>query len=665
MWQMAELSLCCVVLCLMWTGAAGSIACDAGMSPEYVEHVEVSINDNEALCQPHISGIYRKTQQVLNGRPTYSKQKGEDFDEYHIYYVDTYWGVSFREMGGVGVRAYIHSSLATVPSGNWNVGCLGNAQLSSLIFRLYDEFESCTQCPAGKFKEMAGNTECEVCPTGQFNDMAGITECEACPAPQTTAGEGSTSASDCLCVAGSLAVFVDIASVSGGGQCQSTLDGQFTKNEAQYNGRPSYSSPGGVLHIYYIYNNNHLWLISRSMGSTMAMALSNSASTTVPLSNWDVRCGTGTGWTSSAVAIRLHTDFDACETCPTGTFLAIPGDAACKSCPGGQTTAAEGTTSAQDCMCAAGSSPAYVEQAVVSGGNPCQGPINGVYTRNDALYNARPTYSKPGPGARHIYYVFRPSTQRYLWVISPSIGAVVFNAICQTNSTMVPLQNWQVACVSGQGFVDSTVAISVQTPFDTCAQCATGTFKDMLENTECERCPAGETTASEGSTSAQDCLCAPGFSPAYVEQAVVSGGNPCQGPINGVCTRNNALYNARPTYSKPGPGARHIYYVFRPSTQRYLWVISPSIGAVVFNAICQTNSTMVPLQNWQVACVSGQGFVDSTVAISVQNTIDTCEQCPTGKFSNSLNALCAECPAHSTTAAPASASASHCLCNVG
>jgi len=526
--------------------SASDRVCNAGKSPHVVEYVEISMNESEVLCIPHVSGIYTKNQQVLNGRPTYTKPEGVDFSDYHVYYLDGYWAISSPDIGSFNIRAHSTNMSATVPLGNWQVVCSGNMQISSMAFRLYDEFESCIQCPLGKFKEMPGNTECE-----------------ACPAPQTTAAEGSASPSDCSCAAGSSSVateHVELSNVES--VCQAFISGIYTKNELIMNNRATYTKPASANAVArHIYHVNAYWRLSSTMGANSVNAYQPGASGTLPLANWKVHCKTPSSsqFQDSSMVFRLYDVYSACEQCPVGKIKDTVGFAACESCPADQTTAGEGSARAQDCICDAGFSPGHDEGGVA------------------------------------------------------------------------------------------------------CAQCPAGTFKGAVGGAACETCPINQTTAAEGSTSPRNCLCAPGFSSQHVDIVKISGGEPCQSSINGLYAQTPAMFNDKPTYAKTVWVNSTCLYIFFVANY---WAVATSIGDVSGRAHVQTTTTSptVPMGNWNVLC--GASFQNSSIVISL-HAAPACEQCPTGKFSNSLNATCAECPARSTTAAPASTSAGHCLCNAG
>jgi len=302
------------------------------------------------------------------------------------------------------------------------------------------------------------------------------------------------------------------------------------------------------------------------------------------------------------------------------------------------------TSGGDNCACDAGffspdGGPEYVQ---VSGAATCQPYLDGIYAKNANALDGRPTYTKAERQfadtvhmlpATHIFFVQSLNS----WYFGPAMAvgqqSPTPEARFEGDLQAVPLENWDHWCNNSVTWEPSQIVLSVF-PVYSCEQCPAGKFKEMAGNIECEVCPAtqttageggpgNQTTAGEGSTSVQNCSCAPGLSPTYVEQAVVSGQDDCQVASHGVYTRNGALYNARPTYSKYGP-PRHIYYVLRPSYDRYLWVISDTIGNILFNAISLSNSTTVPLQNWRVSC--GNGFVESNVGISVQTRVDMCAQ---------------------------------------
>ena len=145
------LRLCCAVLCLMGTGAAGSIVCGAGESPEYVEHVELS--NVELSCQAHLNGVYRENAQIIDERPTYTKPGTAGSANRHIYHLNGEWLLS-PVMGSTAIDAFKQSDSLTVPVDLWSVSCDTIFQGSAMIFCLYDNFGACEQCSAGKFKGM-------------------------------------------------------------------------------------------------------------------------------------------------------------------------------------------------------------------------------------------------------------------------------------------------------------------------------------------------------------------------------------------------------------------------------------------------------------------------------------------------------------------------------
>lgn len=81
----------------------------------------------------------------------------------------------------------------------------------------------CEACPAGQQQPAAGANDCEACPTGTskrvasvescvpcasgfYQDEEGTTSCKRCPEKTTTLLQGAATASDCVCMAGTIDV---------------------------------------------------------------------------------------------------------------------------------------------------------------------------------------------------------------------------------------------------------------------------------------------------------------------------------------------------------------------------------------------------------------------------------------------------------------------------
>ena len=192
---------------------------------------------------------------------------------------------------------------------------------------------------------------------------------------------------------------------------------------------------------------------------------------------------------------------DACIPCEIGTYLDVKGGTACKNCPSTSTTLGTGTVHLSSCQC----SPGY------TGFPSCRPCATGQFASQSGVC---------------------VDCVQGFYASTPTDSCIK----CPHNSTTSVTKSTHISdckCLAGFEYVDGS-----------CQACSAGKFKNILDNTLCESCPAGyfseeassecskcppdfySSSASSGCaacvgnsstggldarTSYNDCMCLPGF----------------------------------------------------------------------------------------------------------------------------------------------------------
>ena len=166
----------------------------------------------------------------------------------------------------------------------------------------------------------SGGVRQDACPVGRYADADGTTECTSCGSQETTADSGSTSSTDCVCVAGYYL---------SGGSC--TQCGVGSYKSAIGDGGCTTASSG-----YYTVDSSNNALSSPYKGAVGVKQADK---------GYYVVDSSGTATNSGGVRQ---------DACPVGRYADADGTTECTSCGSQETTADSGSTSSTDCVCVAG-----------------------------------------------------------------------------------------------------------------------------------------------------------------------------------------------------------------------------------------------------------------------------------------------------------------------
>eukprot|EP00960_Hanusia_phi_P058918 764017-Hanusia_phi.AAC.1 len=284
----------------------------------------------------------------------------------------------------------------------------------------------CMQCSPGYFSDSQASTACRTCPSGTFAASHGSTSCSWCPSGRTSEA-GSTSPSDCECLAGHTEVNGTCMAcppgtykpVSGNGPC-SMCPSNFTSTAGSQqvsdchcdysrqscsNCRAGYYQNGTqcVPCPPHSASQPGSWLMSQCWCIEGYQSLSKTGCSACPTGTYKPTAGneacktcthnttTTAAGQSSCVCTPGYRDESAsgkCAACPSGTYAASYGATACQSCPP-YSTSDPGSPSAASCRC----KPGYL--STPSGCTPCpaatyQNPSTGECTACPARHLSSP-----------------------------------------------------------------------------------------------------------------------------------------------------------------------------------------------------------------------------------------------------------------------------------
>ena len=196
----------------------------------------------------------------------------------------------------------------------------------------------CSNCPAGKYQDVAGSASCKDCPPGQYQNLTGQSSCQTCPSGKTSSG-GATSADACTCVANTYGTSCTpcptanvVACTASGFTCQTGY----------------YSNAGAC---------------TACPANTVSCTSATSFTCAAGFSNTGTACQTcppgyacpGTTNTICPTGKYSPGGLATCSNCPPTTFAALTGRSNCTSCPSNSTCfpggAAENQTGLTSFLC--------------------------------------------------------------------------------------------------------------------------------------------------------------------------------------------------------------------------------------------------------------------------------------------------------------------------
>ena len=250
----------------------------------------------------------------------------------------------------------------------------------------------CTDCAAGTYQDLAGQTSCKDCAAGTYQDLTGQTSCTDCAAGTYSTTVGATSASVCTdCAAGT---YQDL---TGQTSCTACAAGKYQKLDYYYY-KPtqdfaSTESDPGWLTMEECEEYANL-VGSRYRVSNYASRVFGCYSMGYNRRDAGVKCDTSK---STTTCIRLNrtatvkTSVDACTDCAAGTYQDLAGQTSCTACVAGTYQDLTGQTSCTDCAAGTYSTTVGATSASVctecsihqtsdAGATTCNGP----YTLTEA-----------------------------------------------------------------------------------------------------------------------------------------------------------------------------------------------------------------------------------------------------------------------------------------
>lgn len=508
--------------------------------------------------------------------------------------------------------------------------------------------ETCVACDAGSFQPLAlGGDTCELCPVNTFS-AAGSSACTACH-DSSVAAAGSKSVDDCLCVAGS--EFFNISERISQVECYMCDPGYF---KAAVGNQPCSGCPSGT---YAPDSNSTACLLCpantyvhnddpENDGYTSCFACpANSLSDPGTVSVYDCSCVEGFFWTEASCSQYGNVKFIdgscvPCVSCPLGYFKnsthaasQSSSDDMCHACPVGQTTLSIGSTSEDSCYVCPANHYVHANRSCV----PC--PANAVSAAGSFL----PSSCLCQYGFSSLDAVMTENSQCLACVA----GKYKFEdgnqpcAACPAGkrSVSVAEKETMLPIIIGNMWVDSYGV----TEAGSCVECEANTYG---LNATCLPCP-NFTVASSGSTSLEDCKCAPGYS------AVPAGCHACA-PGSFKLEFGNHVCEACPL---------HTYAQNSAST---------------YCMSCTQHSKTLELGSaQQEACVCNAGFygpdggpcaacTPGTFSLGAQAECSTCggtHYLPV--TSHGTEDSCQACPTNSSVREPPGSGVASCVCQAG
>ena len=570
-------------------------------------------------------------------------------------------------------------------------------------------FPWCSDCPTGSYSVDVGATVCTLCGSGKFQNKSGSTSCVQCPPGRDTWSllnglgvrkQGSVLISDCKCNSG--------YSSNDAKSCIDCMPGLYRESSVsfscvaceigKYSSAPAAVSSAtckqcflGSTTISTGANNSDLcicnagWYQSQSglclqcspgnyksmvgpqmcvqcgagkyqlyPGSTSCTLCPENSISFVVANNDPSSCYCKAGYESKAgicAACNVGkykvtiSNTEQCKVCPLGTYTILAGSTvpeSCVSCPNntvpfalidsvsgiytGQTCTCQESfyRADQDCqLCPIGT---YKDK---TGDDPCI-PCGVDYYGTESGSNS-PSQCQPCPEGT--------------WTEGNLVNALASSCVCKPGFSSDGSSSKCTSCISG-----SYKNLSGSEP---CNLCPLGTysFSTRAGISACSRCPPNSVTLSEGQSSRNGCLCAPGFTG--------WNGGPCM-----PCEVGDYKDSVGSDGCMPCP--RGTYGTVTGTTSK---------GRC---SLCtQSTTTLTVGQTNLSSCFCNAGYYSLTLQV--------CIECPAGKFKNSAgnfacqdcqNGLysllsartsdsCQFCPAKSTTFGSGKNSSKYCACETG
>ncbi|XP_071105159.1 uncharacterized protein [Haliotis cracherodii] len=336
---------------------------------------------------------------------------------------------------------------------------------------------SVVNCPPGSFQSNTSSTLCDLCPEGSYQPLAAQPDCLPCADNETTVLMGSKLQTDCTvyCPSGQEVV---------GGECQPCVQG-FYKNNSQ-----------GLLSVCVVCPEGYI---------TPGTGAESVGECTVG------NCSAGTRFMPGPPP--------TCELCPEGEYQPQPYQTTCLMCDANTTTTSNGSTADTQCLkfCPSG-------QELADSWNCTLCDLG--------------TYKDNSDG------VFLPCQTCPVELTTPAMGATSVSDCslknCSAGFYVETGNNACMACLVGEYQPHPAQVACLQCPDNTsttgqattskaecrlscsegmedrndiCVPCMIGFYKNVTSVGQCEACPAGLRTSSEGATSEADCNvvgCEPG-----------------------------------------------------------------------------------------------------------------------------------------------------------
>ena len=493
---------------------------------------------------------------------------------------------------------------------------------------------TCSECPAGKYKISIGNFTCTDCSIGKYSNTSAASSnetCLYCGAGKYSMATGLKSADDCTsCVAGKYCT-VQGATSDVCQTCTSNSNSIEASDEQTDctcnigytggNGGPCEACIAGKYKV----TTGDAACTSCVTGqySTTVGAMSNACQTCVADSNSaeasdeQTDCTCNSGYTGG--------NGGPCVACVAGKYKVQNGDAACINCVAGQYSITVGATSdtCQTCVADSNSVEASDQQTdcicnsgyTTGDGGLCVACIAGKYKVQNG--NVECTSCVTGQ-------------------YSTAVGATSDACeTCAADSNSLEASDEQTDCTCNSGYTGGDGG--------PCVACIAGKYKVQNGDAACTNCVAGQYSTTVGATSdtcqtcvadsnsveasdqETDCMCNSGYTG--------SNGGPCVACIAGkykVATGNAVCTNC--------------------DAAKY----SAAVGAT--SNVCQAcaiNSYSASASDEQTDCTCNEGFSGANG--------DTCSLCAAGTYKKDIGDACHTCGSGSNSPAGSAV----CTCNAG
>ena len=324
----------------------------------------------------------------------------------------------------------------------------------------------CVRCPAGKFKDSAGDEECQSCPKGKFQTLKGQINCTVCPAGTYNNRIGSF-----------------------GSQCHSCKECPANTDSMQ--GSPKRTSC--ISNAGYTARDGSVGVACPAgsyksvPGFSACMKCVDTISTSAPGSS---RCSCNVGYSGGNAS---QVDGAGCIPCGVGFAQDVTDSATCKVCPEGTYTSRYNTGSSACVACTANSfskhTVGFVATANTSISYPNErGSSDHCSDLNCTACNASGLPMEDGRSCGCQCMAVGRSSRSW--------------SDCLCNAGFDGPSNNCTACARGKFKVDWGAR--------SCAACPAGKYQDKLGATFCLDCPQNSDSL-QGSGSSSMCLCEPGY----------------------------------------------------------------------------------------------------------------------------------------------------------